>query len=192
MNFYWFRPTPSSGSGPWLQLTRCVSYVRDPSCMPFYIVSDYLLRTLCSVWTELNFSKMRSKMASPTLNDQSSSSGFGSTATSTPSPPIRTEPQPQRPQQGHNVELPRKGAGTKYFEFNSRDSQIKVVIRNGRIVEGAETLPHRSRRSRSTGKSGWWTIHLISVGKISSSDFLKMVELKECSWKELHKYLLSY
>lgn len=36
---------------------------------------------------------------------------------------------------------------------NSKDAQIKVIIRNGKIVEGAETIPSHLRRKRSKSVS---------------------------------------
>jgi len=83
----------------------------------------------------------------------SSSSGFGgSTSTNTPSPPF---PSGNGATGGSRVNghVRVKAKGSKYYEFNSRDSQIKVVIRDGRIVEGQETLPYHARRNKP-GKSG--------------------------------------
>lgn len=76
---------------------------------------------------------------------RSSSSGFGSTSTNTPSPPF--------PGGAENL-VRRKVKGTKYYQFNGRDSQIKVLIRDGRIVEGQETLPYHGRKPKNHDKSG--------------------------------------
>ena len=62
---------------------------------------------------------MRSKMTSISPNDRSSSSGFESNTTNTPSPPIRNESSSTGSKNGYQS-YSRKSGGSKYFEFNAR------------------------------------------------------------------------